>query len=165
MKKKLPFTAGEWDAVRWAAGAVTEAAQADDADRRAARFTDLRSILAELRGRYGDHPLLWETEADFAPDPLAAAEMYRHAEAAAVEAEWPTMSIRLALARVLAEELDQRADAREVLLACRDELPWSLEADCLAWANLLSECPPDVPAALVGTRPGAARPVALRGAD
>jgi hypothetical protein len=165
MKVKLPFTAGEWDAVRWAAGAVTEAAEADDPARRAARFSDLQSILAELRGRHGDHPLLFETEADFTPDPTAAAELYRQAEAAAIAKEWPTLSIRLSLARVLAEELDLRSEAREALLACRDELPWALEADCVAWATLLSECPPDVPADLVGTRPGAARQVALRGAD
>jgi hypothetical protein len=161
MKKKLPFTAGEWDAVRWAAGAVTEAAQADDADRRAARFADLQSILAELRGRHGDHPLLWETEADFTPAPLAAADLYRQAEAAAVAADWPTMSIRLSLARVLAEELDQRADARDVLLACRDELPWSLEADCQAWASLLSACPPDIPTGLGGSKWGTGRTVAV----
>jgi hypothetical protein len=165
MKTKLPFTAGEWDAVRWAAGAVTEAAQADDADRRVARFADLRSILAELRGRYGNHPLLWETEADFTPEPLAAAELYRLAEAAAVAADWPTLSIRLSLARVLAEELDLRADARETLLACRDELPWSLEADCMAWATLLAACPPDLPADLVGSRWGTGRSVAVGGAE
>jgi len=161
MKKKLPFTAAEWDAVRWAAGAVTEAAQADDADRRAARFADLRSILVELRGRYGNHPLLWETEADFTSAPQAAAELYRQAEAAAVGSNWPTMSIRLALARVLAEELDLRAEARAVLLACQDELPWSLEADCLAWTTLLSTCPPDAPSDLVGSRPGAIQTAAV----
>lgn len=164
MKTKLPFTAGEWDAVRWAAGAVTEAAQADDAARRAARFADLRSILAELRGRYGNHPLLWETEADFTPGPEAAAELYRLAEAAAVAVNWPTLSIRLSLAHVLAEELDQRAEAREALLACRDELPWSLEADCVAWATLLSACPPDVPADLAGSKWGTGRTVAVGGA-
>jgi len=157
MKTKLPFTAGEWDAVRWAAGAVTEAAEADDAARRAARFADLQSILAELRGRYGNHPLLWEAEADFTPGALAAAELYRLAEEAAIAVDWPTLSIRLSLARVLAEELDQRAEAREALLACRDELPWSLEADCQAWATLLAACPPDLPADLIGSRSGGSR--------
>ena len=58
-----PFTTGEWDAVRWAAGAITDAARASDPDARAARFTDLQSILVELRDRHGNHPLLWETAA------------------------------------------------------------------------------------------------------
>ena len=146
--QKLPFTAGEWDAVRWAAKAITEAAQADDPGRRAARFADLQSILAELRGRHGDHPLLWETEADFTPDPVAAVELYRLAESAAVAADKPTLSIRVSLARVLIEELGLPGEAREALLSCRDELPWARYFDCRAWTALLAACPPDVPADL-----------------
>lgn len=146
--KKLPFTAAEWDAVRWAARAVTEAVQADDPTRRASRFADLQGILTELRKQHGDHPLLFETEADFTPDPSAAAVLYRLAEDTAVAAEWPTMSIRLSLANVLFEELGQPSAAREVLLACREELPWSDEADCQAWSTLLAACPPEFPADL-----------------
>jgi hypothetical protein len=145
MGKKLPFTAGEWDAVRWAAKAVMDAAQAEDPARRAARFGDLRSILTELRGRHGNHPLLWETEADFAPDSEGAAELYRRAEAAALAAEMPTISIRVSLARVLIEELSQLGKARQILLSCRDELPDAREADCAAWSALLAACPPEFP--------------------
>lgn len=147
-KKKLPFTAAEWDAVRWAAKSVTEAAQANDPPRRAARFADLQGILTDLRRRHGNHPLLFETEADFTPDSAAAASLYRQAEDAAVTAEWPTMSIRLGLAQVLFEELGQPAAARDVLLACRDELPFAAAAECEAWTTLLAACPPDVPADL-----------------
>jgi hypothetical protein len=143
--KKLPYTTDEWDAVRWAAAAVTEAANAGDADGRAARFADLQSLLGELQQKHGDHPLLWETEADFTPDPAAAADLYRVAEALAVAADLPTLTIRLSLARLLAEELGQPAEAREALLACRDELPWARDADCVAWAKLLAACPPEFP--------------------
>jgi len=128
-----PFTAGEWDAVRWAAGAITEAAQAGDADARAARFSDLQSILVELRDKHGKHPLLWETEADFTPDPEAAAELYRQAE-----------------------ELGRPGEARDPLLACREELPWAGEADCTAWATLLAACPPDFPTGLTARQAAAA---------
>ena len=144
-KKKLPFTAAEWDAVRWAAKSVTDAVQADDANRRAARFADLRGVLADLRKRHGNHPLLIETEADFIPDSRDAADLYRQAEDAAVAAEWPTISIRLGLARVLFEELGQPGAAREVLLACREELPFAAAAQCEEWSALLAACPPDVP--------------------
>jgi hypothetical protein len=143
--KNLPYTTAEWDAVRWAAGAVTEAADAGDAAARAARFADLQSLLGELQQKHGDHPLLWETEADFTPDPAAAADLYRVAEALAVDANLPTLSIRLSLARLLAEELDRQAEAREALLACRDELPFAGEAECQSWARLLAACPPEFP--------------------
>jgi len=151
-----PFTTGEWDAVRWAAGAITDAARASDPDARAARFTDLQSILVELRDRHGNHPLLWETEADFTPDAEAAADMYRQAEELAVAGDLPTLSIRVSLARVLAEELGRPAEARDALLACREELPWAGEADCTAWATLLAACPPDFPTGLTARQAAAA---------
>ena len=71
---KLPYTTNEWDAVRVAAGAVTAAADAGDADGRAARFADLQNLLAELQTKHGDHPLLWETEADFIARLMPAAQ-------------------------------------------------------------------------------------------
>lgn len=156
--KELPYTTGEWDAVRWAAGAITEAANAGDAAGREARFADLQSLLAELQQKHGDHPLLWETEADFTPDAAAAAQLYRVAEALAVAANLPTLSIRLSLARLLADELGQPAEAREALLACRDELPWAREADCMAWANLLAACPPEFPSVFDQTPDGPGEP-------
>jgi hypothetical protein len=143
--KELPYTTEEWEPVRWAAGAITEAANADDPTGRAARFADLQSLLSELQQRHGDHPLLWETEADFTPDAAAAAELYRVAESLAVASNWPTLSIRLSLARLLSEELGEPAQAREALLACRDELPWARETECQLWANLLAACPPEFP--------------------
>jgi hypothetical protein len=142
---ELPFTVEEWDAVRWAAGAITEADQANDPARRAARFVDLQSILTELRNKHGDHPLLWETEADFTPDAASAADLYRNAETAAVSTQQPTLTIRLGLARVLAEELGRPAEARETLLACREELPWGRDMECAAWTKLLAACPPELP--------------------
>ena len=47
--------------------------------------------------------------------------------------------------QALAEELGEPAEAREVLLACRDELPNAPEADWHAWADLLAACPPEFP--------------------
>src|SRR5688572_22616471 len=99
----------EVEAMHWAAAAVTEAAQAGDALGRAARFADLRAILSELRARHGNQPLLLETEADFTPDPLAAADLYVLAERAAAERGLPTLTIRLSLARLLVDELKRPA--------------------------------------------------------
>jgi hypothetical protein len=143
---ELALTEEEWDMVQWAAGAVTAAAQANDPERRAARFADLRAILAELRGRKGNHPILWETEADFTPDPRVAADLYVRAERAAVDRRLPTLTIRLSLAKLLVEEMRRPAAARETLLACSDELPHASVAQCATWSALLEACTPDAPA-------------------
>ena len=144
---EFTLSAHEVDAVQWAAAAVTEAAQAGDPERRAARFADLRAILSELRARHGNQPLLWEMEADFTPDPLAAADLYVLAERAAVERGLPTLTIRLSLARLLVEELNRPVLAYETLLACQEELPSTTEENCAVWANLFGRCVPD-PAAV-----------------
>jgi hypothetical protein len=140
------LTEDEWDMVQWAAGAVTTAAQANDPERRAARFADLRAILSELRGRKGNHPILWETEADFTLEPRPAADLYVRAERAAVERRLPTLTIRLSLARLLIDEMGRPAAGRATLLACADELPQASEAQCAAWSALLAACTPDSPA-------------------
>src|SRR4051794_17764499 len=113
--RRSPMTSDELNAVRGAAQAVTRAAEAGDIDLRAALFADLQSVLAEVRQRRGDHPVLWELEADFTPDPAVAADLYRRAERAALEAGLPTLSIRLSLARVLLKELGCPGQARAAL--------------------------------------------------
>ena len=163
MKIKLPFTAGEWDAVRWAAGAVTEAAQADDgpAGRPVRRPAGHPGRAA---GPARGPPAAVGDRGRLHPDARGRGRVVPAGRGGAVAANWPTLSIRLSLAHVLAEELDLRAEARDALLACRDELPWSLEADCVAWATLLAACPPDLPAGLAGSKWGTGRTVAVGGA-
>jgi hypothetical protein len=126
--------------VYWAARAVKPAHKANDPGRRAARFADLQAVLAEVRTRRGDHPVLWEAEADFTPDPRAAAELYANAERAAQAAGLPTLSIRLSLARLLAKELSQPDGARATLAACADELASATEEQCAAWTELFAAC-------------------------
>jgi hypothetical protein len=155
---EFTLAAEEVDAIQWAAGAVTAAAQAGDPDRRAARFADLRAILAELRARHGNQPVLLETEADFTLDPLAAADLYVLAERAAVERSLPTLTTRLSLARLLVEELGRPALAYETLLACQDELPSATDTNCTIWANLFTRCAPEPPAAPDATASDSAEP-------
>ena len=62
----FPFSDAEWEAVRLAALDVVNAAFAEDRTLAAAAFVELQAVLADLRARYGDHPVLAETEADFA---------------------------------------------------------------------------------------------------
>jgi hypothetical protein len=138
--RRSPLTSHELHAVRQAARAVARAAKAGDPDRRATRFSDLQSLLAEVRERRGDHPVLWELEADFTSEPAVAAHLYRRAEKAALEALLPTLSIRLSLARLLFKELGHIGEARAALLACSEELPAASEKQSAAWGELLAAC-------------------------
>jgi hypothetical protein len=145
MSADLPYSAEEWDAIQWAAGAVTRAAQAGDSEARAARFADFQSILNEVRQRHGNHPVLWELEADFTVEPRAAAELYVRAERAADALGRSTVSIRLALARLLVDEMGHPEGAKLTLQSCIDELPRATNAQCAIWAELLSKCEGQLP--------------------
>jgi hypothetical protein len=134
----FPFTKAEWDAVGDAALPVVNAGMADDPVLRASHLVGLLDVLAVLRGRYGDHPVLLETEADFAEDDASRATLYRRAAAVAEANGLPTLSIRLSLARLLLD-LGQPAAARDELLACQDELGGGDESDRAAWAELVAE--------------------------
>jgi hypothetical protein len=138
--RRSPLAPDELYAVRGAARAVSRAAQAGDVEGRTARFADLRAVLAEVRRRRGDHPVLWELEADFTSDPGAAADLYRRAETAAAEAGLPTLSVRLSLARLLLKELGCPGKARTALLACSEELPAATDKQAAAWEQLLAAC-------------------------
>jgi hypothetical protein len=134
---QFPFTKREWKAVRAAAAAVAEAS---GPSQRTVRFGELKAALEALREKHGDHPVLLETEADFTSDPASAAKLYRAAELYAAANELPTLTIRLSLARVLVEELNQPREARAALIACREELPQAAATDCEAWNALMTEC-------------------------
>jgi hypothetical protein len=139
--EELPFTRAEWGAVTDAALAVVNATLADDAVLCASHFITLQAVLAELRGRYGDHPVLLETEADFTDDAGGRVLLYERAAQAALIHGLPALSIRLSWAQVLLEELREPAAAREVLLACQNELAAAEdEADRKEWSRLSAEC-------------------------
>ena len=72
----FPFSEAEWAAVREAALPVVNAALADDAVLQASHLVGLMEVLAGLRARYGDHPVLLETEADFTEDDAESAALY-----------------------------------------------------------------------------------------
>jgi hypothetical protein len=135
-----PMTSDELNDVRQAAQAVARAARAGDLERRATRFAYLQSVLAEVRERRGNHPVLWELEADFTSDPAVAADLYRRAEKAASEAGLPTLSIRLSLARLLFKELGHTREAQAALQACSQELRDASEKQSAAWSELLAAC-------------------------
>jgi hypothetical protein len=142
------FTSEEVRAIWLAARAVTDAADAGDPAGRADRFADLQSLLTGLRARYGDHPTLLETEADFTPDPWAAIALYVRAACAALAHGLPAPSVRQSLARLLVKVMGRPEMAWQVLDARREEAPDGGGPDAATWAALLAACPDGLPAAL-----------------
>jgi hypothetical protein len=134
----FPFTEAEWAAVRDAALPVVNAALADDAALRASHLIGLLDVLSRLRARYGDHPVLLETEADFADDEAERARLYRVAVDIALAHGLPTLSIRLSLARMLLDG-GKPAAAREELRACEGEVGEADESEQASWAEMIAE--------------------------
>ena len=136
--KAFPFTEAEWAAVGEAALPVVNATLADDAVLRVSHLVKLLDVLARLRARHGDHPVLLETEADFAEDDAERLTLYQRAVSTAVAHGLPTLSIRLSLAGLLLE-MGQRGAARDELLACEGELWDGDDSERASWAELVAQ--------------------------
>ncbi|MBW3541369.1 MAG: hypothetical protein KY476_13965 [Planctomycetes bacterium] len=118
-----------------AAWPVVDATLADDPLLRDSHLVGLLDVLAELRARYGDHPVLLETEADFAEDDRERAALYQRAVHIAVSHGLPTLSIRVSLARLLLEAGEREAAAAQ-LRACEDEVCGGDESERASWEEV-----------------------------
>ena len=137
----FPFSTDDWSRVQDAARAVLNATLAGDAVLRASQFEELRLVVTELRGRYGDHPALLETEADFSDDPAERRRLYQAAIQQAQDAGLVTYSVRIALARLLLDDFDEPDRAYGELRACEPELAAHAdESERAEWAELLDRC-------------------------
>lgn len=137
----FPFTEAEWASVEEAALPVVNATLADDPVLRASHLIELLDVLASLRARHGDHPVLLETQADFAEDDVERVALYRRAAGIAAAHRLPTLGIRLSLARVYLDTGDPGAALAE-LLACKGELGEGDESERASWAELVVEATP-----------------------
>ena len=133
-----PFSKAEWAAVSEAALPVVNASLADDPVARASHLVGLLDVLARLRVRHGDHPVLLETEADFTEDDGEQVSLYRRAVSVAEANGIQTLTIRLSLSRLLLN-MGQRDAARDELLACERELADGDEWDRASWAELIAK--------------------------
>jgi hypothetical protein len=136
----FPFTAAEWQRVQHVSLAVTNADLAEDAVLYESHFAELLAVLNELRDRYGQHPILLETEADFLDNPPRQVDLYRRAIRLAERHGLPTFSIRISLARLLLEEFANGKEAEKELSACECELyVLADESEKREWFELLCE--------------------------
>jgi hypothetical protein len=137
----FPFMAEEWSRVSETALVVVNATFAEDDVLRASGFEEMRCLLHKLREKYGQHPALLETEADFTDEPAERIALYEQAREVALAGGWVTYSIRIALASVLLEDLGDVGRALRELLACRDEIRLAGDkAHQQEWRRLQKEC-------------------------
>ena len=135
---QFPFTEAEWNAVSDAGLQILNASYMEDLVLQASRLNELLDVLAELRERYGDHPILLETEADFIDDDHERIALYRQAVSTAETHNLATLSIRIALASVLIRLGEPTAALRE-LLACEAELSDADTGELEQWAELKAQ--------------------------
>jgi hypothetical protein len=137
----FPFTEADWQRVKDATLAVLNASLADDAVLRASQFVEVAAVLEDLRARYGDHPILLETEADFLDQPSLRLDLYRSAIRLAEQNALPTFAIRISLARVLLEDFADPKEAAKELGVCRLELSRNAdEWEKNEWCELMDKC-------------------------
>jgi hypothetical protein len=134
----FPFTEAEWAPVKSAALSILNAHSAGDEVLWTSLRLDMLDLLAGLRERHGDHPVLLETVADYTDDDTERAVLYRQAVDIAAANGLPTLSTRLFFARVLLD-LGQPEAARKELRACEGEARDGSERERAEWADLLEE--------------------------
>jgi len=127
---EFPFTNADWGRVKDAACSIVNAQLADDDALADSMFLDLQATLHDLRGTYGDHPILLETEADFCDDTEESIRLYADALSIASENDLPTGSICLSYARLLIENQRDIAKAQMLLESCRESI--HVDADSTA---------------------------------
>ncbi len=131
----FPFTVVEWERIKEAARHVVNATFAEDEILRASKLIDLLDVLDELQTKYGTHPVLLETEADFISDENERVTLYLQAVELANTHHFPSLSIRLSLAGLFVD-LERFAEANAQLLACENELPDADESEGETWVEL-----------------------------
>jgi hypothetical protein len=132
----FPFTDAEWDSLKPLADSIINAVLADDDALAASLRLDMLDLLVPLRERYGDHPVLLETIADYKDDDAEAAALYRRAVEIAEANGLPTLSIRVALAFDLMK-LGEPEAALEELHACGGEAAGGSEEERADWVRTL----------------------------
>ena len=138
---QFPFTTFEWTRLSGVARAVVNATLAGDDVLHSASIRELYTTLSELRDKHGSHPILLETEADYTDDPTERIVLYERAARTAEEHRLQTHTIRIALARVLLNDVGQPGRAARELDACFHEtLAQGDESERKEWRELRTEC-------------------------
>ncbi len=137
---EFPFEKDEWDRLtQLVYQYVTPILNDQDPDECALPI--IQSYVEDLKDKYGDHPILIETEADFESDVVEQNYLYEKATKVAIKNGLPTLSIRLSHARLKLHDLKQKDEAKKIIEECREEMLKSGdEYDKEEWQEILKEC-------------------------
>jgi hypothetical protein len=139
--EEFPFSDEEWDEVCEATRLVCNATLIDDQALHQSYLVDLQEHLQTLQITYGRHPILLETEADFLDDPDERVVLYEEAIRIATENELPTYTIRISLAQLLLDSLNDVDGAGGHLASCASEVQArGDEHEKAQWSQLQSRC-------------------------
>jgi hypothetical protein len=120
--RECPFTGREWQSVVNAGFGLVDATARENDPRYRPALRQMRRVIARLRAKYGRHPVLLETLADFEDDVAKRLRLYREAIDRATRLTFPTFSIRASLASLLLDEGRSAREARDQLEACAKEV-------------------------------------------
>jgi len=119
---QFPYTADEGNRIVEIARHLVNAGLAHDELRRAKQLAELRQYLDELIGKYGEHPILIETQADYADTFEESMALYEKAKTDSKSMGLPLLSICLSMALLVLNERDGKSRALELLQECQDEV-------------------------------------------
>lgn len=139
--QEIPFSRTDWQLVCDQTLAIVNASRVEDWALHASLVIELQYLLEDLRQKYGEHPVLLETEAGYLDDPILQRAKYQTAIELAVANKLATITIRMSYARLLIDEFDDIRQARKELQACNAEMLYSDDNDHKEeWAELMGRC-------------------------
>lgn len=136
----FPFSDAEWSRVSEAALGVVNATTIEDMVLCESQFQELRVVIKGLVEKYGEHPVLLETEADFTDEPFKRIDLYQRAKKLAKAHDLAIRSICLSLARTFLEECGDAERALGELRDCQNELGAADGSERAEWNALENEC-------------------------
>ena len=126
--EEFPFERFEWERVQEIVLDILNATLADDDVLARAGFCELEEYSNVLFSKYGNHPVLLETLADFAQDVDEQLGLYRRASEEALARTMPLHTIHISWARVLIEDGKPEA-ALHVLESCSRDVELRADED------------------------------------
>ena len=139
-----PFEDRDWRKVEKIIERYKKAATAADDVVCRSLSREMHDLMVKLERKYGEHPVLLETRADFTKGRIKRLKLCRRALELSVEHGMPTLTIRIWLAELLLEEFRDPKEARRVLKEGEDEfLEPDQEPDWVSkFAELWWQCRP-----------------------
>ncbi len=134
--EEFPFTDEEWKPLEDLAEATLNASSVGDEVLLASLKLDMLELLGVLRERYGDHPVLLGTMADYTENLSERVPLYKQAVQTAEENGLPTLSIRSDYAYTLMQ-LDAVTEALAELDDCGEEAAAGSDMEQLNWLTRL----------------------------